>query len=298
MSDYMPDELSDHLTSSDSDDIDLSGFVTQEQQAAAIAAANAPRRRKKRAGQLLPPSNSRGRQRVRRHGTQQDTFEPADVEAWEATEPASTSSWAHRQQKAQQLWQEKLETNIQLCQQHHANAAAAIAEHAVAAALRGAIAAMVAALLRHSCCGAHDDEARHELTQQLTDQIEAQVEVRLAQPQSTAPLGPISICSMRLVACHMMGTSFWLPVPTVKCSCCSSEPWEVQAAAAGFFGSSPVQPGVWFSTQLLDAYTPMCVGSGTSATSFATAMNSVAHKPNDVPSLSRLATKLGHKPHH
>jgi hypothetical protein len=77
------------------------------------------------------------------------------------------------------------------------------------------------------------------------------------------------IVSTRLVACHTLGVSFWLPVPSVKCRCCNEE-WEVQPASAGFFGSTPVQPYAWFSQQLLDFHTQLST-AGTSFTSLAAA---------------------------
>ena len=96
---------------------------------------------------------------------------------------------------------------------------------------------------------------------------------------------------MRLVACHVLGASFWLPVPTVVCTCCKAQ-WELQAAAAGFFGSAPVQPGVWFSTQLLDLYTPM-FQSGLSATALAAALSKVAATADSyAPMLPRLVDAL------
>jgi hypothetical protein len=72
----------------------------------------------------------------------------------------------------------------------------------------------------------------------------------------------------------VLGVSFWLPVPTVRCACCDKQ-LEAQAAAAGFFGNAPLQPGVWFSTQLLDMYTPM-FQAGLSATSLALSLSKVA----------------------
>jgi hypothetical protein len=73
------------------------------------------------------------------------------------------------------------------------------------------------------------------------------------------------------VACHTLGVSFWLPVPSVKCRCCNEE-WEVQPASAGFFGSTPVQPYAWFSQQLLDFHTQLST-AGTSFTSLAAALD-------------------------
>jgi hypothetical protein len=77
------------------------------------------------------------------------------------------------------------------------------------------------------------------------------------------------VLSYRLVACHMLNASFWLPVPTVRCCCCL-DAWEVSAADAGYFGSSPEQPGVWFSCEVLDMYTHLLFGdAGCSMSSYA-----------------------------
>lgn len=89
------------------------------------------------------------------------------------------------------------------------------------------------------------------------------------QEQEQQPL--FQIVSTRLVACHTLGVSFWFPVPTVKCRCCSEE-WEIQPASAGFFGSTPVQPYAWFSQQLLDFHTQLST-AGTSFTSMAAALD-------------------------
>jgi hypothetical protein len=133
-------------------------------------------------------------------------------------------------------------------------------------------------------------EDNEQLKQQLVQHItEAKVpEAGVADPW---PLpAPLRISSMRLVACHALGVSFWLPVPCIECSCCQ-ERWELKAPAAGFFGNTPVQPGVWISTQLLDTYTRL-FASGTSATAFAAAISSVAHTPSHTPGLPQLTTSL------
>jgi hypothetical protein len=73
----------------------------------------------------------------------------------------------------------------------------------------------------------------------------------------------------------MLNASFWLPVPTVRCHGCL-DAWEISAADAGFFGSSPEQPGVWFSCELLDMYTHLFFGSGCSMSSYADSCSHVA----------------------
>ena len=109
------------------------------------------------------------------------------------------------------------------------------------------------------------------------------------QPQHKAQL--LTVTAMQLVAGHTLGASFWLPVPEVHCSCCSST-WMLQPAAAGFFGCSPVRPGVWFSQQLLDTYTAL-YGQGTSATSFAEAVSRTSVTVDSyAPPLEQLAKNL------
>jgi hypothetical protein len=99
------------------------------------------------------------------------------------------------------------------------------------------------------------------------------------------------VTKTELVACHTLGASFWLPVPEVLCTCCSST-WVLQPAAAGFFGSSPVRPGLWFSQQLLDTYTAL-YGLGTSATGFPEALSRTAATVESyAPPLDRLADHL------
>jgi hypothetical protein len=88
------------------------------------------------------------------------------------------------------------------------------------------------------------------------------------------------VVDTRVVACHTLGASFLLAVPTVKCRCCNDE-WEQPPAAAGFFGSSPVQPWAWFSQQLLDMYTPLCTAGGCSITNMAVAVDQRNIKVDD-----------------
>ena len=90
------------------------------------------------------------------------------------------------------------------------------------------------------------------------------------QHQQAQPI--LQVVGTRLLACHTLGASFWLAVPTVKCRCCNAE-WEQQPAAAGFFGSSPVQPWSWFSQQLLELYTPLCTSGGCSISNMAAAID-------------------------
>jgi hypothetical protein len=124
--------------------------------------------------------------------------------------------------------------------------------------------------------------------QQQQQQQQAQP-VPVGQQQPASQL--LTVAGMQLVACHTLGASFWLPVPEVHCSCCSST-WTLQPAAAGFFGCSPVKPGVWFSQQLLDTYTAL-YRHGTSATSFAEALSRTAVTVDGyAPPLDQLARNL------
>jgi hypothetical protein len=113
----------------------------------------------------------------------------------------------------------------------------------------------------------------------LSQEQEGSLPQQQQQQQQQAPL--IQVVATRLVACHTLGVSFWLPVPTVKCTCCE-EVWEQQPAAAGFFGSSPKQPWAWFSHGLLDFYTPLCTAGGCSITNMAAAIYKGNVKTSDI----------------
>jgi hypothetical protein len=145
-------------------------------------------------------------------------------------------------------------------------------------------------------------QAQQRSGQGLTGQQQTQSAAQGAQQQSAqgqqqqqGHMQPTSqtmltVSSMRAVACHVAGASFWLPVPTVSCSCCRNS-WELQAAAAGFFGNSPMVPGVWFSTQLLDAYTCL-FGNGVSATVYAECLSKTAAKASYSPPLPRTVSTI------
>jgi hypothetical protein len=96
---------------------------------------------------------------------------------------------------------------------------------------------------------------------------------------------------MRAVACHVLGASYWLPIPTVSCSACC-QTWELEPADAGLCGSSPIQPGVLFSTQVLNTYTCL-YGAGLSATAYAEALSrNAARVPSYSPALPRTVTSI------
>jgi hypothetical protein len=121
----------------------------------------------------------------------------------------------------------------------------------------------------------HHHQQQHGPPPQEHHQQQQQQQQQQPQPQ---PI--LQVVATRLVACHTLGASFWLPVPTVRCSCCNDE-WEQQPAAAGFFGSTPKQPWSWFSQQLLDFYTPLCTAGGCSITNMAAALERVHVKVDD-----------------
>jgi hypothetical protein len=116
-------------------------------------------------------------------------------------------------------------------------------------------------------------QPQQQYSQQQHSQQQDQEQEEEQQPRAAEHTTVILSC--RLVACHMLGASFWLPVPTVCCRCCV-DAWEVPAADAGFFGSSPEQPGVWFSCEMLDMYTHLFFGSSCSMTGFADTCSQVA----------------------
>jgi hypothetical protein len=228
----------------------------------------------------------------------------------------------------EQNWLSNRHTNQQAAQQYEAFDGSTIAELRVEAALHCATQAMAAVLTKHSCCiVALSDAEAGSLLQHLASQLfrAAQQEPDGQQPQQAQQSGQqgptnqqqqqqtqsaaqgnqqqsaqgqmpppaqpmLTVSSMRAVACHVAGASFWLPVPTVSCSCCRKS-WELQAAAAGFFGNSPIMPGVWFSTQLLDTYTCL-FGNGVSATAYAECLSKTASKASYSPSLPRTVTTL------
>lgn len=163
---------------------------------------------------------------------------------------------------------------------------------------------MAGALVRHSCCLVLPREEREHLAEQLavqllqTAQHRQDADTRQQQQQQARPQQQqqqsshlLTVTGMQLVACHTLGASFLLPVPEMHCSCCSST-WVLQPAAAGFFGCSPVRPGVWFSQQLLDIYTSLWK-LGTSTTSFAEALSRTSVTVDTyAPPLDQLAKHL------
>ena len=265
--------------------LDLSGAITREQQAALIAAANAPQTRAPRPGQRVPGRAApgvRGRPRVHVQDDSAAGLSDDELLQPEAEQADGQSAWSFRKQQEQERWQSLQSSNADMAQQHAASAASRVDARRADAALRGAARAVAeAAVQQHCCC--HPLVMSSEVAASLCDHLCAQL-VRAAgavqpgepsqQQPAQLPGQQLVISSMRAVACHTAGASCWLPVPTLRCSCCG-EQWEAEPASAGFFGSSPVQPGAWFSTQLLDQYTALFTG-GVSVRLFADSHNSTA----------------------
>lgn len=254
------------LAAMSDDDIDLSLYISKEEQAELIDKQNKRKSRSKRPGQLPPTANKRNRGRPRDH-TQDDDhcFDDPEYPEQGQTRLAKGQEWSDRVQRQQQAWQAALSANRQMAQQYAAYDRDCSVQVQVNAALHCATQSMAGALVRHSCCSVVlSQEDREQLAQQLAlhlletaqqrQDADAQQQQQQQRPQHETQL--LTVTAMQLVACHALGASFWLPVPEVHCSCCSST-WMLQPAAAGFFGCSPVRPGVWFTQQLLDMYTAL-----------------------------------------
>jgi hypothetical protein len=84
-----------------------------------------------------------------------------------------------------------------------------------------------------------------------------------------------SVTSSRSVACHMLGASFWLSVPTIACKACG-DTWDVSPSDIGCFGSTPVLPNTWFDKQFLLCYRQLVLTGGLSSSTFAAAANAAA----------------------
>ena len=273
-------------------------FITPEEQEANFRAANF----KKRASRPhQKPPTVRGQGQKRKH-VQHDT-QPFDDEQLVADEDPSTdrnsSKWGERQLKKEKAWSEQREDNSQSAVQYQTLLSDGVELLQLAAAEQCALEALCKAVLLHPClmvvleadgqAAAQDsllaqlmaflpDERARPAAQDGQQQQQQQAPPASQQPasqqqqqqQQAAPI--LQVVAARLVACHTLGASFWLPVPTMRCNCCSIE-WEQQPAAAGFFGSSPVQPWAWFSQQLLNFYTPLCTSAGCSITNMAAALD-------------------------
>ena len=290
-----------------------SKFTTAEEHASLIDEVNRRKQRAKRAGQLPPLPRKQPRSEPVSFDDECEA-EGFAADRGDAANTQSTE-WALRQQLEQQRWKDSRLQNQQKAQQHEAYDALHISQLRVDTALHCATQSIARALARHSCCIATlqqgDDTLQCQLASQLLSAAQHEPDAQQAQQQGQQqgqqqqgqeqqgqepqgqqqqgqqqqgqqqqqqqgmPAAPLlTIVSMRAVACHVAGASFWLPVPRVSCTCCGNN-WEVQAAEAGFFGCSPVVPGVWFDTQVLDAYTCL-YGFGVSATAYAECLSKTA----------------------
>jgi hypothetical protein len=301
--------------------LDPSKFATDEEHKALLDEVNQRKRRAPRPGQL-PPS-SRGH-RHRSVGWDDDGICEDPVEAAGGSRRSSAAApdsectdWAARKQVEQEHWRAKRKQNQQMAQQHEAFDGPTISQLKVDLELDCATQSIALALTRHTCCvtvlteaealqlarqvssqllaaAQHDPAAEQQQQQQHPAQNRQQQQQPQQQEQEQRPPGAaalLTVRSMRAVACHVSGASYWLPIPTVSCSHCG-DTWELEPAAAGFCGSSPIQPGVLFSTQVLNAYTSL-YGSGVSATAYAECLSKTAARvPSYSPALPRVVTSI------
>lgn len=277
---------------------DPAQFVTPEEQAATLRAAN-ERKRKPKPGQLPPVNRATGR---KRSSSPDDSQQSGDHQSTGQKQPCS-QHWKQRKERSQQEWAQRRDDNRSLAVQHHAYMSEGLQLQQLANAVSAAATAVAKAAHLHACCYAAADNAaagEAQLQQKLMSLQQQQPVPVAAHQQQQVPVQPdlaqqhqdddqqrgpasdnvgqqhgqqalLSVASTRQVAVHTLGASFWFPVPTVVCRCCA-EKWEVQPAAAGFFGSTPKMPYTWFSQQLLNLYTPLST-SGASATSMATTLD-------------------------
>lgn len=295
--------------------LDASKFATDQEHEARLNEINQPKRRASRPGQR-PPS-SRGH-RNRSVGWDDDGIYEDPVEAAGGSRCSSAaapdsecSDWAARKQVEQEHWRAKRQQNQQMAQQHEAFDGPTISQLKVDLELDCATQSIALALTRHACClTVLADAEALQLARQLsckllaaakhhpaTDQQQQQHTAQNGQQQQQQEQGPpdaaplLTVRSMRAVACHVPGASYWLPIPTVSCSHCG-DTWELEPAAAGFCGSSPIQPGVLFSTQVLNAYTSL-YGCGVSATAYAECLSKTAARvPSYSPALPRIVASI------
>ncbi len=289
-----------------------SDFVTPKQQAANFQTANQQKRAPR---PNLKPPTVRHKGQKRKH-TQEPNL-PLDDEQTAGAggskdRQAGSSKWEERNRRREKAWSDLREKNSQSVLQYQTLLAGDIQLLQIAAAEHCALTAVCRAVLLHPCLmGYLGTSELASLENSLLSQLEAVIGGRTQpspeqqeqqqgpspqQQQQQEPLPQeqegsvpqqqqqqaqsIQIVATRLVSCHTLGVSFWLPVPTVKCRCCETV-WEEQPAAAGYFGSSPKQPWAWFSQNLLDFYTPLCTAAGCSITNMAAAIAKGNVQPRD-----------------
>ena len=282
----------------------MAGLITAAELRAQLAAAHAPKSRKKRPGQLLPPRRA-GRQRVHGdHGanpaTSDDGWNQQGGQQFDEDASSGPSEWAQRKQREHAAWKEARHSNLQHAQQYAAFRSNQHAAEQQQAQLQLAAAAVAAAGAQHPCCLASiqaSDAERQQQQQVLGAQLLAAMGLPAPAPAPAPPHEPsaasqqqqqqapvpqgqrVTLLCVRPVACHTAAASGWLAVPTCRCQHCGAQ-WEVAPAAAGFFGSSPWQPNVWFHVQLLEQYARFSRG-GLSGMQYAAALSATTAAPAD-----------------
>jgi len=225
-------------------------FVTKAEQLLKYAQENQQQTRSKRQLQPVPPDPFT-RTKPRRHRQDDDDID-VDLEELLGIGPldAGDSEQSQRVQQLNRSWQDRRPANISSLQQYEAYQEADEQLKQLQSSVQLFQGRIASALQRHSC---------------------------FSVPAGAAALNPdtcITVDSSRSVACHALGTHFWLPVPTVKCRCCNIT-WEVRPADIGCFGNTPVRPTHWFDKQLLTMYRQLALGAGLSTHAFAGASNAV-----------------------
>lgn len=239
-------------------------FLTEQEQSELFKAANRKQQRAKRPGQQ-PPHNRTGRPRI--HAADDDILDDDDLafnSGYSDADPsaaaaAPASEWGVRLQQRNRSFLTKRPANTQKLQQYEAfqEAGDQLAELTVRAS--------------HMADRVARAQQRHPCLSVLSDGMLQQCDVQHEQP---VELEALKVTSHRTVACHDLGASFWLAVPTISCCCCK-ETWEIAPADIGCFGSSPDQPWSWFTVKLLQFYSHLVFVSGTSSSSFADASSLV-----------------------
>lgn len=219
-------------------------FVSPAQQLRSYAVANQQQCRSKRPQQQAPqPFSSRNRPRRR-----VEASDPAvDDDTLQGLELQGTgdSESSQRVQRRIRGWQESRQDNSRSLQQYEAYQEADDQLKQRLSTMQLMDSRVQSALHRHCCCSVLG-----------TDDVDACVTVNSSRP----------------VACHLLGVSFWLSVPTVTCQACNST-WEVRPADVGCFGNTPVRPTQWFGKQLLLLYRQLALGGGLGTHTFAGACN-------------------------
>jgi hypothetical protein len=221
------------------------GFIDASEQLNGFAAENQKQTRSKRTQQPVPPDPfTRNKPRLHRQGSDAINVE---LEGLLDIQLLSSGDSEHcqRVQQLNRSWQERRPANSKSLQQYEAYQETSDQLKQRQSSIQLMSDRIASALQRHCCCNVLKGAAADTC---------------------------ITISSSRPVACHALGTHFWLAVPTVTCSRCG-ETWEVCAADVGCFGNTPVQPTRWFDKQVLIMYRELAHDAGTSTHAFAGASN-------------------------